>query len=198
VLLIGAGTMGELAAKHLIKHRPHELLVLGRGPERALRVAERYGGRALIPDQLGEALARSDVVISSTSAPHTILHCRDLEYALGERSGHRSGPLVLVDLATPRDVDPAVAGLTGVEICTIDDLRPIVERSLTQRSAELPAAYSLVRAEVARFTGWLRRRETAAALRSLETDVERAEPRGSHGGEAGIRLPIHAQACRRC
>jgi glutamyl-tRNA reductase len=142
-------------------------------------------------------LARSDVVISSTSAPHTILHCRDLEHALGERSGHRSGPLVLVDLATPRDVDPAVAGLTGVEIYTIDDLRPIVERSLTQRSTELPAPYSLVRAEVARFTGWLRRRETAGAPRSLETDVERAEPRGSHGGEAGIRLPIYAQACRR-
>jgi glutamyl-tRNA reductase len=78
---------------------------------------------------------------------------------------------VLVDLATPRDVDPAVAGLTGVEVYTIDDLRPVVERTLTQRSAELPAAHSLVRAEVARFTGWLRRRETAAALRSLGTNV---------------------------
>jgi glutamyl-tRNA reductase len=172
VLLIGAGTVGELAAKHLIKHRPHELLVLGRGPERAMRLAERYGGRALVCDQLGEALARSIVVISSTSAPHAILHRRQLEIAVGGRGGRRSEPLVLVDLATPRDVDAAVAGLTGLEVYTIDDLRPLVERALTQRGAELAAAYSLVRDEVARFTGWLRRRETAAALRSLGTEVE--------------------------
>jgi glutamyl-tRNA reductase len=87
----------------------------------------------------------------------------------------------LIDLATLRDIDPAVAGLTGVEVYTIDDLRSVVERTLAQRSAELPAAYSIVRAEVARFTAWLSRRETAARLRSLSTDVQRAraaEPRG--------------------
>jgi glutamyl-tRNA reductase len=174
VLLIGAGTMGELAAKHLVRDPPRELLVLGRGSARAGRLAERYGGRALTPDQLGEALARSDVVISSTSAPYAILHREQLERALGDRGDRRSRPLLLIDLATPRDVDPAVAGLAGVAVYTIDDLRPVVERTLTQRSAELPAAYSVVRAEVARFTGWLRRRETAASLRSLATDVERA------------------------
>ena len=125
-------------------------------------------------DQLGEVLARSDVVISSTSAPHAILHRHQLEQALGERGGPTSRPLVLIDLATPRDIDPAVAGLTGVEVYTIDDLRPVVERTLAQRSAELPAAYSIVRTEVARFTRWLGRRETAAGLRSLDTDLERA------------------------
>jgi glutamyl-tRNA reductase len=213
VLLIGAGTMGELAAKHLIKHRPHGLLVLGRGPERALRLAERYGGRALVSDQLGEALARSDVVISSTSAPHAILHRPQLEIAVGGRGGHKSEPLVLLDLATPRDVDAAVAGLTGLEVYTIDDLRPVVERALTQRRAELPAAHSLVRDEVARFTGWLRRRETAAALRSVGADVEWASaaaplarnekagagaPEGVHTKESqGYACQIHAQACRR-
>src|SRR3984957_9863229 len=74
VLLIGAGTTGELAAKHLIKHRPRELLVLGRGSARAERLAERYGGRALTSVQLPGALARADVVISSTNAPHAIVH----------------------------------------------------------------------------------------------------------------------------
>jgi glutamyl-tRNA reductase len=165
VLLIGAGTMGELAAKHLIKHRPGELLVLGRGSARAGRLAERYGGQALTSDRLGEALARSDVVISSTSAPHAILHRHQLEQALADRGGPSPRQLLLVDLATPRDVDPGVAGLTGVELYTIDDLRPIVEGTLTQRSAELPAAYSIVQAEVARFTRWLSHREMAAGLR---------------------------------
>jgi glutamyl-tRNA reductase len=163
VLLIGAGTMGELAAKHLIKHRPHELLFLGRGPERALRLADRYGGRAVTSDQLGEALAQSDVVLSSTSAPHPIVHRQQLQHALADRDDSR--PLLLIDLAMPRDVDPAVAGLTGVELYTIDDLRTVVERTLTQRRAELPAADSIIRGEVTRFTGWLYRRETAAGLR---------------------------------
>jgi glutamyl-tRNA reductase len=105
-----------------------------------------------------------------------------------------SGPLVLIDLPTPRDIDPAAAGLAGVEVYTIDDLRPIVERTLSQRSAELPTAYSVVHAEVARFTDWLRRRETAADLRSLSIEIELARV----GGEAGIRLPVRAPASRSC
>lgn len=100
-------------------------------------------------DQLGDALARTDVVISSTSAPHTIVHRDQLEHALADRSGERR--LVLIDLATPRDIDPAAASLNGIEIYTIDDLRPLVEQTLTQRSSERPAAYAIVRAEVARF-----------------------------------------------
>jgi glutamyl-tRNA reductase len=123
VLLIGAGTTGELVAKHLFKHHPRELLVLGRGSVRAGQLADRYGGRALTFDQLGEALARSDVVISSTSAPHAIVDRPQLERALADRGDAGSGPLVLIDLATPRDIDPAAAGLAGVEVYTIDDLR---------------------------------------------------------------------------
>jgi glutamyl-tRNA reductase len=206
VLLIGPGTTGELTAKHLVKHRPHELLVLGRGSARAQRLADRYGGRAVTSDQLSQALAQSDVVISSSSAPRPIVRRRQLEHALADRDNAR--PLLVIDLAMPRDVDSAVAGMTGIELYTIDDLRTVVERTLTQRRAELPAADSIVRAEVARFTRWLQCRETAAGLRSHDADVERArsaavpqrvgEPRGSHGGGAGIRLPIHARARRRC
>ncbi|HWF35924.1 MAG TPA: glutamyl-tRNA reductase [Solirubrobacteraceae bacterium] len=173
VLLIGAGTTGELAAKHLSKHGVRDLLVLGRDRARAARLAERYGGRAVTSDQLGEALARADVVITSTGAPHVIVHRDELEAALADR-GVNSQPLLLIDLAVPRDVDPAVAGLAGVEVYTIDDLRPVVAGTLAQRSAELPAAYSIVRAEVARFTRWLSRREATASLRPLSTEVEQA------------------------
>jgi glutamyl-tRNA reductase len=174
VLLLGAGTTGELVVKHLIKHRPRELLILGRGSARAGRLAARYGGRALTSDQLGEALARSDVVISSTSAPHAIIHTHQVTHALADHRGPSSRPLLMIDLATPRDIEPAVARLIGAELYTIDDLRPVVEQTLTERSAELPAAYSIVCAETARYTQWLRRRETAAKLRSLSTEVEQA------------------------
>jgi glutamyl-tRNA reductase len=70
--------------------------------------------------------------------------------------------LLLIDLAVPRDVDPAVAGLLGVELYAVDEVRQVVERTRAQRSAELPAAYSVLRAEVARFTSWLSRREALA------------------------------------
>jgi glutamyl-tRNA reductase len=181
VLLIGAGTTAELAAKHLVKHGAREILVLGRDPARAARLAERYEGRVVTSDQLGEALARSDVVISSTGAPHAIVHRDQLEPALADRGGVNLHPLLLIDLAVPRDVDPAVAGLAGVEVWTVDDLRPVVERTLAQRSAELPAAYSVVRAEVARFTRWLSRREVAAGLRPLSTEVEQARAAALEG-----------------
>jgi glutamyl-tRNA reductase len=159
VLLIGTGTMAELAAKQLVRDGVRELLVVGRDVARAGRLAERHGGRVVTFDRLGEALALSDVVISSTAAPRPIV-CRDqLERALARGGRANSQPLLVIDLAVPRDVDPAVAGLPGVELYTSDDLRQVVEQRLAQRSAELPAAYSVVRAEVARFTGWLSRRE---------------------------------------
>jgi glutamyl-tRNA reductase len=192
VLLIGAGTIGELAAKHLAKHGARDLLVLGRDIERTQRLAERHGGRVVTSDRLGEALAQADVVISSTGAPRAIVHRDQLEHALADRGGATSSPLLLIDLAVPRDIDPAAAGLAGVEVYTIDDLQRGVERTLRQRSAELPAAYSVVRAEVARFTRWLSHRETAAALSPLSGDVEQA--RAAALAQALERLsPLSAQ-----
>jgi glutamyl-tRNA reductase len=163
VLLIGAGTTSELAAKHLVKYGVRDLLVLGRNPARAQRLAERHGGRVVGSGRLGEALAQSDVVISSTGAPHPIVHRDHLDHALAGRGRADSPPLLLIDLAVPRDVEAAVGELAGVELHTIDDLRRTVERTLAQRSAELPAAYSILRAEVARFTDWLYRREMRRA-----------------------------------
>jgi glutamyl-tRNA reductase len=162
VLLIGAGATAELASKHLVKCRPHELLVFGRDPTRAERLALRCGGRVIGSEMLGEALARSDLVISSTAAPGPVLHHDQLQRATATR-GADSAPLLLIDLAVPRDVDPAAGGLPGVELRTIDDLREVIRCSLAQRSAELPAAHAILQAEVDRFTAWLHRREMRRA-----------------------------------
>jgi glutamyl-tRNA reductase len=163
VLLIGAGNTAELAAKHLVKGSVGQLLVLGRDQARARKLAERYGGRAITCESLSEALTRSDVVISSTGATRPILHPGELEPALARRGAGVSRPLVLIDLAVPRDVDPAVSALASVELYTIDDLERVVQGALAQRRAELPAAYSILRREVARFTRWLGAREAMAA-----------------------------------
>jgi glutamyl-tRNA reductase len=172
VLLIGAGATGELAAKQLAHHGVRELVILGRNVARAQGLAERHGGRTVTSDSLAEALAQSDAVISSTGAPHAIVRRDHIAGALADRGGAKRQPLLLIDLAVPRDVDPAVAELAGVELHTVDDLRQVVERTLIQRSGELPAAYSVVRAEVARFTRWLSRRETAAGLGPLSDEIE--------------------------
>jgi glutamyl-tRNA reductase len=163
-MVIGAGTTAELAAKHLVKHGARELLVLGRDAGRAERLASRYGGRVVTSHRLAEALARSDVVITATSSPRPVLQRKEVEWALTRRRQTSSSPLVVVDLAVPRDVDPVVAGLDGVEVHTTDDLRQVVERTLARRRRELPAANAIVRAEVARFSRWLSHRETAVAL----------------------------------
>ena len=155
-LLIGAGRVAELAAVHLSKRGVRELLVVGRDAARANRLAERHGGYSVTSDRLGEALARAELVISATGAPGAVVHPDDL-------ASRGAAPLLLIDLALPRDIDPAVAGLSGVEVYTLDDLRVLVEGTLRQRRAELPAAYTVLRSEVTRFTTWLGRREPVPA-----------------------------------
>jgi glutamyl-tRNA reductase len=107
-------------------------------------------------------LARSDLVISSTAAPGPVLHHDQLRRATASRDA-ASAPLLLIDLAVPRDIDPAAAALPGVELHTIDDLRELVQRTIAQRNAQLPAAHAILQAEVDRFTAWLHRREMRRA-----------------------------------
>jgi len=166
VLLIGSGDMAQLAAKQVVKREAKQLLVLGRDPARAKRLAESCGGCAITPDRLEEALAQSDLVISATSAPQPIVHREQLRRALA-RTRADSVPLLLIDLGVPRDIDPTAADLSGVEVHTIDDLRGMVERTLEQRRAELPEAYRILGGEVARFTAWLSRRETHLGVTCL-------------------------------
>jgi glutamyl-tRNA reductase len=160
VLLIGAGNTGELAAKQLVRRGVGQLLVTGRDQVRSARLAERYLGHAVSLDRLSEALTQSDVVLCSTGAPRPILRRQQIEPAVMHRDP--TDPLLLIDFSVPRDVDPSVAALAGVELHTIDDLDQFIEHTLADRRAELPAAHAILATEVARFTGWLRRREAAA------------------------------------
>ena len=177
VLLIGAGRVGELAADQIARHGARDLLVVGRDVARAERLARRHGGRAVVSDRLGDAVAAADVVISSTGAPRPVVERRHVERAAARR-GADEPPLLLIDLAVPRDIDPAVGGLRGVELHTLDDLRPVVDRALAQRHDHLPAAHAIVRAEAARFTRWLTRRAAEAARRA---EGIRPEPRAVAG-----------------
>ena len=160
VLLVGTGDMARLAAKQLAKRGAKQLVVLGRTLSSAERLAGAYGGRAITPDGLDEALTQSGVVITATTAQRPILNRDQLRRAIASR-GTGSVPLLVIDLSVPRDVDPAATGLPGLEVHTVDDLRPAVEHALMQRRDELPKAAAILESEVARFTAWVSRREAA-------------------------------------
>jgi glutamyl-tRNA reductase len=154
VVLIGTGNTAELAAKQLVDRGAKRLLVAGRDPAGAERLAGAHGGHAIALDRLAEAVAQADVVIAATGASRPILRSHHL--------GPAPRPMLVIDLSVPRNVAPEVAALTGVEVHTVDDLYSITERALEQRRAQIPEAYAILGDEVARFTGWLGRRQAAA------------------------------------
>jgi glutamyl-tRNA reductase len=152
VLVIGAGENAELTARALRDRGVDALFVANRRYDRALGLAQRYGGRAISFDDMPAELERADIVVSSTGAPHQIVARDELEFVAASRMGR---PLVMIDLAVPRDIEPSVRDCPGIALYDMDDLQAEVARNLTGRQAEADEALVIVREEVARFDEWL-------------------------------------------
>jgi glutamyl-tRNA reductase len=151
VLLVGAGKMSELAARRLVQGGARATVVVGRTLERADALAAALGGRSAPLEALRAELALADIVISGTGAPGTVIQQADVEAA---RSTRRGRPLFLIDIALPRDVDPAVRKLAGVFLYDLDDLRAVSEANLRERRKEAVAAESMVDKEAREFLDW--------------------------------------------
>jgi len=171
VVVLGTGEMAELTARALADRGVHTVFIANRRRERALALAEQFGGRlAGLDDMLGE-LAAADIVLASTASPHPIVGSDELAVVMEERDRR---PLLLIDIAVPRDVDPLCAELPGVTLYDIDDLQAVVARNLQVRQAEARAADAIVEEEIKRFAGWLGSLEvlpTIAALRAHGEDI---------------------------
>jgi glutamyl-tRNA reductase len=152
VLVIGAGENAELTARTLRDRGVEALFVANRRYDRALGLAQRYGGRAIPFDALPGELEHADIVVSSTGAPHQIVGREELEFVAASRMGR---PLVMIDLAVPRDIEPSVRDCPGIALYDMDDLQTEVARNMSGRQAEAEEALVLVREEVARFEDWL-------------------------------------------
>jgi len=172
-LLFGAGKMSELAARDL-RGRGAEVVVASRTLESAQELAERVGGRAAAFDAVAVELPEADLVISATRCPYPILHAEAIR--------PREKPLVLVDVAVPRDLDPAIGELEG---CTLFDIDALGE-GLVGREDEVREAESIVAEEAARFAEWRRSRDAADAIRDLRARAE--EIRAEELARAGARL----------
>jgi glutamyl-tRNA reductase len=173
VLLFGAGRMSELAARDL-RGRGAEVVVSSRTLESAQDLADRVGGRAAAFDAVAVELPGADIVISATRCPYPILHA--------EAVRAREKPLVLVDVAVPRDLDPAIGELDG---CTLFDIDALGE-GLVGREEDVREAEAIVAEEAARFAEWRRARDAAGAIRDLRERAE--EIRSEELARAGSRL----------
>jgi glutamyl-tRNA reductase len=161
VLIMGAGETAELTAQALHAEGVTTMFVANRRREGAIALARRFGGESGTFDALPAELERADVVIGSTSSPHPILTAEELAAV------RRGRPLLLIDLAVPRDIDPACAALDGVTVVDMDNLQAAVERHLTVRRAEARRAEGIVEEEIQQFARWLGSLEVMPTLTAL-------------------------------
>jgi glutamyl-tRNA reductase len=169
ILVVGAGKVSELAARNLISRGAEIAFVANRTLDRAAELARRFGAEPLALEQIRDELVRADVVVSSTSSPGFVLHRGELEAAL---AGRRGRPLFLIDLAVPRDVDPAIHELDGCYLYDIDDLEAVVAESLAGRRHEAERAEAIVAEEGERFRAWQASLEVVPAIASLRARAE--------------------------
>ncbi|HEY5046012.1 MAG TPA: glutamyl-tRNA reductase [Solirubrobacteraceae bacterium] len=165
VVILGAGETSELTARALADQGAGTIFVANRHADRALSLAQRFGGSVVGLDGLPDQLVQADIVLSSTSSPHPIVGREELELVMEERRGR---PLLLIDIAVPRDIDAGCGELDGVSLYDIDDLQAVVARNLDTRASEVPRAQEIVEEEIQRFARWLGQLDvlpTVSALR---------------------------------
>jgi glutamyl-tRNA reductase len=169
VFLVGAGKMSELAARHLVQQGAGAILVTNRTLERARRMAENFAGQVIPFEELYEAASQADIVISSTGAPHPIFRREHGQAFLHRR---RNRPMFFIDIAVPRDVDPAMGKLEGIFVYDIDDLQAVAAAHMVERSREATDAEALIAAEVERFQQRLLTVNVAPAIVALQQQAE--------------------------
>ncbi|MDT3736764.1 MAG: glutamyl-tRNA reductase [Denitratisoma sp.] len=182
VLFIGAGEMVELCAAHFAAQKPKRITVANRTLERGEALAVRFSGDAMRLDEIGERLFEYDVIVSCTASPLPIIGLGMAERAIRAR---RHRPMVMVDLAVPRDIEPEIAQLDDVFLYTLDDLGAIVESGLESREKAVVEAEAIITSRVDGFLHWLESRETVPTIRALRDTAERAR---RHEVEHALKL----------
>ena len=169
VYLVGAGKMSELAARHLLAHGAESIVVANRTHDRAVKIAEEFGGEAIRFEDLYQTADRADIIITSTGAPHAIFRREHAEMFLQRR---KNRPMFFIDIAVPRDVDAELNKLDGIFVYDIDDLQQVVQANLQDRSLEASRAEEIIEAEVRRYEARVQGREAVPAIVSLQQHVE--------------------------
>jgi glutamyl-tRNA reductase len=170
IMIVGAGKMSELAARHLRRSGAGQILVTNRTPERALEMVELFDGKLVDYTRFLSALPEVDIVISSSAAPHYIILREDMKKVLEAR---RNRPMFLIDIAVPRNIEPTVNELDNVFLYDIDDLQKVIETNLQGRMDSAKEAEAIVHEEVERMMARLKAREVAPTIVKLQDELER-------------------------
>lgn len=182
VFIIGAGEMAELVLKSLVEQGVRAVMVSNRSYDRAVALANECGGKAVRFDSLEEELAKADIVISSTAAPHYVLHPEHIKGAMQRRRGT---PMFLIDIAVPRDINPEVGKIENVYLYNIDDLQGVVSQNVGERTREVEKCRAMVEEEVEEFMAWMEEMKIVPAIARLrhhfhhvgKEELERLKPK---------------------
>ena len=169
VYLVGAGKMSELAARHLIANGASSIFVANRTFERAARMANAFNGQAIHFNELYETCDRADIVITSTGAPAAIFRKEHGERFMSRRKGR---PMFFIDIAVPRDIDPAMNQVDGIFLYDIDDLQQAVASGMADRANEAKRAEAIVDTEVEGFDTRLRALDVVPTIIALQEQLE--------------------------
>ena len=175
VLVVGAGEISALTAQHLRSQGVEEIVITSRTAAHADALAADVGGRSVPWANLRQAMGNADIVLTATGSQRPIIVREDVEMVLGRR---RAEPLFIIDVAVPRDVDPAVSEIEQVFLYNVDDLQSIVQENLARRGVEIARAEAIVDEELSRFTAWQRSRRaipTVVALRQRFEAIRQSE-----------------------
>ncbi len=175
VLFVGAGEMIELAATHFAARAPRRLAVMNRTMSRGAALAHRFNGEALPLEQLGERLHEFDVVVSCTASQELLIGRATVEKALRAR---RRRPIFMVDLAVPRDIDPAVRELDDAFLYSVDDLSSLVQTAGEKRQAAVAQAEAIIETGVQGFAHWQAERHSVPLIQALQQQVEQWREQG--------------------
>jgi glutamyl-tRNA reductase len=169
VLLLGAGDMGELTAEHLHQQEVKQVFVANRSYERAVELAERFEGAAVQFDRIDEHLAKCDIVIASTAAPHYVIETHQVTRALDAR---RNRSLFLIDLSVPRNINPAVSSIDGAYLYNVDDLQQVADANRGLRQQKAQSAETIVQREVEGFRKRLVAQDAVPTILELQQRLE--------------------------
>ncbi|MBM4124695.1 MAG: glutamyl-tRNA reductase [Nitrospira sp.] len=175
VLLVGAGEMAKLAAKHLVKNGVRRVMITTRNPQGALDLAEQFNGVSIPFDDFRREMAEADIVLCSTGASHYLIRAEDVQQAVRRRMNR---PIFLIDISVPRNIEPAVKDIDNAFLFDIDDLETRVEQNLEERRREAAKAEHMIEEEVGGILDWLKSLDvtpTIVALRKRAEEIKQAE-----------------------
>jgi glutamyl-tRNA reductase len=183
ILLIGAGEMAELAVEHLIRNRAGSIFVANRTFERAVDLAGKFNGTPIRFEEIADLLAEADIIVSSTGAPNFIIGPDAVKSVLRRR---RNRPLFFIDIAVPRDIDPAVNRITNTYVYDIDDLKNVVDENIEDRNREAVKGERIVDEAVIQFREWREGLSVVPTIKALRKKMDAI-------AEAEIQKTLHSQ-----